>query len=318
MSQVISIFPTYDDDPLGIFSLSGYSFTYDRDGEEISLLNNDDENSMSNEIVLEDETGYWSPDEYPLKFSKQIVVKKASILYNINPNVNDYNYKIACSNAAIGIGLLWSSPSSGQRGAFILGDIKNTNEEQKFFIEKSFAKGSLRGEIILSVILFIKTPGKPKENEHIYANEPGSKIGEIESTVIRIDGNGSFFPMKEVDRPGETLWSVECNWTDPSMDNFSDCVSILLNRAHKNFKYIDRTNKDYQPQLLLEILASAVSNIIETYREYDKTFETTQDAQEGSVALAVRYFKDNLDWDISSPTRTSASIRNFFEQKILN
>lgn len=309
MSQVLSLFPTYEKDKSDIFSLSDYSFYYDKDDEEVELSYNSDE-SMSGEIVLEDETGYWTPDEYPLKFLKKIEVKNATLLY-------ETDYKIACSDATIGIGLVWSSPSSNQKGAFDIGEIENIDRRQVYKINKTFPPGSLRGEVIFSIILFIKKPGKPEKDEFIYANEPGCKIGEIENNVVRIDGNGSFFPMKEVDRPGEPLWFVECNWTDPSMDSFSDSVSILLNRAHKSFRFIDRTDKDFQPQLLLEVLASAVGNMIETYRDYDKDFETIQDAQEGSVALAIRYFKDNLNWDISSPIHTSSSIRTFFEQKKL-
>ena len=315
MSQIISLFPTYDNDTQGLFSLSDYQFYYEKDGEDVELFNNSDE-SLSGEIVLEDEMGFWSPDEYSLKFTKQIEVKNASMLYESDSSTPDC--KIACSDAIIGIGMVWSSPSSSQKGAFDIGEVKNYDRKQIFKIDKTFPKGKLRGEIVLSIVLYIKAAGNPVGDELIYANEPGSRVGEIETFAIRLDGNGSFFPMKEVDRPGDSLWSVECNWTDPSIDAFSDCITILLNRAHKNYKYLDRSNtKDFQPQLLLEILASAVGNVIETLREEDKEFLSLQDAQEGSVSLAIRYFKDNLEWDISTPTKTSASIRRFLEQKIL-
>lgn len=317
MSQIISLFPTYEHGYLNIFSLSDYEFFYEKDGEVIKL-DNDPDNSLSGEIVLEDNTGYWSPDEYSLNFSKKIEIVKANLLYEGISDTTDFNYKIACANAVIGIGLVWSSPSSNQKGAFVIGDIKKKETKQVFSITKSFPKGLLRGEIIFSVVLFIRKPGTPKSDEYKYANEAGCKIGEVENYVIRIDGNGSFFPMKEVDKPGENLWSVECNWTDPAVDSFADSVTILLNRCHKNFKYLDRNNqRDFQPQLLIEILAGAVGNVIETFREEDKNFMTLQDAQEGSVALALKYFNENLEWDISSPIKTSASIRKFLEQKLL-
>lgn len=316
MSQVVSLFPTYEKDSLNIFSLSDYHFFYDRDGEEEELFNNTDE-SLSGEIVLEDESGYWSPDEYPLKFSKQIEVKNANTLYETDP-ATDFNHKIACSNATIGMGLVWSSPSSCQKGAFDIGEIKNTEKKQVFQIDEVFPTGKLRGEIIFTIILYIKKPGTPNDDELMYANEPGCKVGEIENYVVRIDGKGSFFPMKEVDKLGGNLWYVECNWSDPSTDAFSDCVTILLNRSHKSFKYLDRSNpKDFQPQLLLEILASAVENVIAALQEEDRNFDTLQDAQEGSVSLAVRYFQDNLDWELKNPIKRSASIRTFLEQKLL-
>ena len=40
-----------------------------------------------------------------------------------------------------------------------------------------------------------------------------------------------------------------------------------------------------------------------------------ENAQEGSVAQAVSYFREKLDWNIKSSQLTSRSVRLFLEEK---
>ena len=317
MGNLISLFPRYDGDPLGLFCLPDYSFCYNRESETIFLAQETDKTGLSNEVVLDDETGFWNPNEYPLCVSRIISVKKASQFYLINPAVSDYSYKIACQDAIIGLGLIWSSPNSNQKGAIYLGDIKNTTEEQTFELSTEFPKGHLRGELMFSIVLTLKSSGNPQDNEKIYANEPGCILGVIDSYMIRIDGNGSFFPIEEVDKPGEPLWSVKCSWTDPDSEQLSETVVIQLNKAHKNFKLLDISNKtNFEPQLFMEIISNAVGIIIETLRTDGNNLTDLDKGEEGSVSLAIKYFAENLGWDINTPSQTSSSIRKYLEQKL--
>lgn len=313
MSNIISLFPTYDKE-LQLFSFSEYSFSYLMDGKEISLSQKSDKIGVSTEVVLDDETGNWTPTDNELRVSRDISINNACQLYFTKSDASNSENAIACHNATIGLGVLWSSSLSYQRGAVIVGEIKRTDEEQKLHLSMVFPKSSLRGELHLSIVLFLMNPGAPSEDEKIYANEPGFKLGEIDSFFIQVDGNGSFFPIREEDKPGEPLWRIECNWTNPEEDLLEDCVAIILNKGHKNYKELDRNDKKFNIQLLYEVFGNAVGIMIETLRQ-DDNFDSLKNAQEGSVASAVNYFTDKLNWDITSPLSTSLSIRRTIEAK---
>mgnify|MGYP000754980168 FL=1 len=125
--------------------------------------------------------------------------------------------------------------------------------------------------------------------------------------------------MYEIHEPGQPLWYVKCDWIDPTYDLFSDSVSIYINTAHKNYKYLDKTKRTFDEQLLKEIMASALGVIITKLKEQENYWDATtsgEDLQNGSVSEAIHYFIDTLEWDVSGPEAMSLSIRKFFDQRI--
>lgn len=318
MSNIIPLFPTFNEDIKDdIFEMGSYVFSYERDHGHIELIQKFDDTGLCAEAALTDETGYWNPDEYPLCVSRKISVLNASQLYSsTNPSADKPN-AIVCSDAVIGIGLKWSSSESNQCGSIPIGSIFKTSAKQEFEVNYSFPESSIRGEIVFSIILYVQNSGKPKQHEEQFANNSGLVLGEIDTFAIRIDGNGSFFPIYEIDKPGAPLWDVNCSFTDACSDPFSDTVAIYINKGHKNYKYLNRAdNRNYNPQLFLEIMANAIGVIIDTIRVDDKDFVTLENGQEGSVAQAVHYFMEKLDWNLKTPQTTSKSIRNFLEDKL--
>ena len=318
MSQAIPLFKTFNEDAKDeIFKLDNYVFSYKRDGETVELIQDYDNASMRMEAALSDETGFWNPDEYPLCVSRKIMVKKAGELFSSGTPSNDTPFSIACHDAVIGIGLKWYSASSNQCGAIPVGVITSSTLYHDYIVKYNFDKASIRGEVFFTIILYVYSPGNPNEYEKQYGNTPGMILGEIDTFTIRIDGNGSFFPIYEINNPGEPLWDVNCTWTDPASDSFSECVSIYVNKAHKNYKYLNREDKkNFNSQLFSEIMSSAICVIIETLRSDPGGFAALDNAQEGSVAQAVNYFKEKLDWDIKSSRLTSRSVRLFLEDKL--
>ena len=152
------------------------------------------------------------------------------------------------------------------------------------------------------------------------ANQYGCILGELDSKfVIRLDGVGSVFPVYEIHEPGQPLWYVKCDWDDPTYDLFSDCVAININTAHKNYKYLDKTKRTFDEQLLKEIMASALGVIITKLKEQENYWDVTtigEDLQSGSVSEAINYFINTLEWDVSGPESLSLSIRKFFDQRM--
>ena len=114
------------------------------------------------------------------------------------------------------------------------------------------------------------------------------------------------------------MWYVRCDWTDPLSDPFAESVSINLNTAHKNYKFIDRTQKTFCAQLLVEVMSSALCCIIEKIRseKYLDQILSDDEVESGSVGEVVRYFANTLEWDFSTPDKLSLSTRKFFDGRL--
>ena len=185
-------------------------------------------------------------------------------------------------------------------------------------MEIFFSDAKLRGDVNFSTVLYIAQSGTPEEDETHLANEEGFIIGELDSFDLKLEGSGSLFPVFEVFEAEQPLWYVRCDWTDPVSDSFADTVSININTAHKNYKYIDRMQKTFCSQLLVEVMSSALCCIIEKIRSenYLEQILGDEDMEHGSVGEAVRYFSNTLGWDFSTPDKLSLSTRKFFDRRI--
>lgn len=318
MSQVIPLFPTFNEDVKDdIFSLNDYTFFYQRDNKTIRLDSKKDDTGLCVEATLSDEIGFWNPDEYPLCVTRNINVVNVSQLFGSENPSEESPYAIACHDAVIGIALKWYSADSNQSRAIPVGEFNKSSQGLKFCINHVFDKASIRGIVYLKIILYVSKSGKSNMFEKHLGNTPGMILGELDTFAIRIDGNGSSFPIYEVEEPNEPLWDVRCTWTDPDTDSFSDCVSIYINKAHKNYMYLNREDsRNFSAQLFAEIMSSAICVIIETLRAEKLDLEKQENAQEGSVLQAVKYFREKLGWDLKTAQDTSKSIRLFLEDKL--
>lgn len=313
MAANISLFPVITDDLLGKtrFQASPYQLYYVRDDQEYVLRTEEVDSSTIVHKVIDDE-GIWSPDDYQLCIRRKYSIRTYQCLFGPNG--------IACNNAKLGIALMWTSPDSKQRGVIPIGEIENFQRDLEFELNYEFSEAQLRGSVEFSTIIYLKEAGTPLWGEEHLANQYGCILGELDNKfVIRLDGNGSVFPMYEIHEPGQPLWYVKCDWIDPTYDLFSDSVSIYINTAHKNYKYLDKTKRTFDEQLLKEIMASALGVIITKLKEQEDYWDATtsgEDLQNGSVSEAIHYFIDTLEWDVSGPEAMSLSIRKFFDQRI--
>lgn len=255
--------------------------------------------------------GVWNADKYNLCIKRSIALKHYKTLFGPDG--------LACGDAKLGLSLVWTSPDSRQRGAEPIMTISACEEDfVEGEIDVEFSQAKLRGDVNFSVILYIAEAGNPGEDETHLANEEGFVLGEFDSFTLRLEGTGSLFPIFEVYEKGQPLWYVRCDWTDPVSDSFSESVSININTAHKNYKYIDRTQKTFCSQLLVEVMSSALCSIIEKIRTeqfLDQIFGEDE-LELGSIGEVIRYFSDTLEWDFSCPDKLSLSTRKFFDGRI--
>ena len=313
MANDIMLFPSLNDDLLSRirFQKQRFRFFYtDSDDEEYDLID-EPLDSFSSLYGIKDENGTWTQDDNNLCFRRKYCLRTFQCLFGENG--------IACHNARLGLAIQWTSSDSRQRGVVTVGDFGVDDRIMEREVEKRFSKAQLRGKVSFTTVLYIAKKGTPNENENHLANEVGYILGELDAYNIKLDGNSSVFPVYEVTEPGQPLWYITCDWTDPTVDDFSDCVSINLNKSHKNYSFIDRNSKNFDSQLLIEIMASAITLVIEKARSetgyWDQIIQG-DDLNDGSVGQAIFYFKDTLEWDLDSPEKVSLSARKFFDKRM--
>jgi hypothetical protein len=313
MAANISLFPVITDELLNKirFQASPYELYYVRDDQEYKLCAEELDGGSTVHKVIDDE-GIWSPDDYQLCVRRKYFIRTYQCLFGSDG--------IVCNNAKLGLAVMWTSSDSKQRGVIPIGTIENSQSDLELELNYEFAEAQLRGDVEFSTIVFVKEAGTPLWDEEHLANQYGCVLGELESKfVIRLDGVGSVFPIYEIIEPGQPLWYVKCDWDDPTYDLFSECVSININIAHKNYKYLDKTKRTFDEQLLKEIMASALVIVITKLKEQENYWDVTtvgEELQSGSVSEAANYFINTLEWDVSGPEAISLSIRKFFDQRM--
>ena len=319
MATQFFLYPSLTDDiKEGIFQAKKYRFSYKGiDGLDRDLDYETTEVNSAINCLRTD--GVWSADKNNLYIKRSVAVKNYRRLFGPDG--------LACKNARLGLSVVWTSPDSRQRGAepivdFGVSEEQFTEKDDHTFVEGEidfeFSCAKIRGDVNFSVTLYIAKAGIPTKDEEHLVNEEGFVLGSFDSFVLRIDGNGSLFPVFEVYEKDKPLWYVHCDWVDPTSDLFSESVSININTAHENYKYIDRTQKTFCYQVLVEVMSSALCCIIEKIRseKYLDQILGDDEMEYGSVGEAVRYFANTLEWDFSTPDKLSFSIRKFFDRRL--
>lgn len=319
MASPVFLYPSLTDDIRDrIFQARKYIIYYtDNDGYEKELDYETAETGSAVNCLKTD--GIWSADKYNFHIKRTIALKNYRKLFGPDG--------VACRNAKLGLSLVWTSPDSRQRGAesamiFGVSDEEFMQEHDHTFAESEidleFPCARLRGDVSFSVVLYIAESGIPTSEEKHLANEKGFVLGEFDSFVLRLDGTGSLFPIFEVYETDQPLWNVRCDWTDPVSESFAETVSVNINTAHKNFRFIDRSQKTFCSQLLVEVMSSALCCIIEKIRneKYLDLILGDEEMEQGSVGEVIRYFANTLGWDFSTPDKLSLSVRQFFDRRI--
>jgi len=306
----ISLFPIYDETKFGeiINTDEPYVFGYESsDGSYHELVNEGGYLSEKEET----HGGQWNINFFNLLVSRDIKIKNANKLYGPNG--------IACHNAEIGIYILWSSPSSLQRGVFnFSGSIANVSTPQVLKINGAFEKGTLRGDVNLTTVFYIRKEGTPDSNEFHLANTCGTKIGEVDLFNLSLDGYGSNMDIVYRELTNGALWEVVCNWDCPDSDRFVDTVHLVLNTKSPFFMYVNNVDThNFNIHLFREILASAFVQIFEQYKEYDPDLSKLENAELGSVAHVIRHHIEVFDINTDTLSSESKTIRMAYE-KILD
>lgn len=263
-----------------------------------------------NTILIEDKDAIWDVNEHDLNIHFKCYINNPQFLFGGNG--------VATDDAKVGFALRWHSKSSKQRGTEKVKVIDRSIEE-RCVLEHTlkFSEKKLYGELTVELVLYLEEPSSIVSPS--YASNSGTVLGVLDFKNFVIDGQSSAFPIVEVHALEAPLWYVTFNYTDVMSDSFTEeNIAINLNMAHKNYNIVSGKKEQMNNPVLTEIISSALHVIVEKVMKEDdsQNILSGNGFESGSIGEAIFYFITTFNWDISSPEKLAASIRNDWESRV--
>lgn len=271
------------------------SYTDNNDFDKLLTLNDIDESK----VYLGEAREYWDANNDNLKVQRNINLTHPESLFGPRG--------VATENTKLGIAYQIHSKSSGFQETKDLGVELTSNTVGKISVNFNyeFPPASIKGEVNVNIFVFVRESDKEDAR---FASEKGVELGVIDHFQLVIDGEGSNFPIVEVNHPGNPLWQLIMKWTDITQDSFDiEYVRLEMNKAHEMYDYIF---KDTKPSLFLlyEILSDVMTQIIYKAVNDDDYTDNPEDPE--SIANVVSYWVSTYEVDINSLESISYSLRN--------
>lgn len=320
MSILLEAFPKLSH---GLLSKIGYlpatysfQYHYGNERRRLKSVTADTSNTRNSILQLQDETCQWHPETCDLIAGYENRISVPKFLFGENGLA-------ARDGGVLGLALIWKDSRACQRGVIPIGEIGPWDIQPiSFKAEVPFPAGTLRGNLVLQTVLYLKERGNPEERESFQASQTGTILGILDETTVIIEGNGSLFPIYEVYSPNQPLWWVRCEWENPLEDSFTeDNFCLYLNTAHRDYSALIGSENLKNSALLLEIISSALQILITKVLDDDTARESTIQGKNlvtGSVSSMVHYLLYVFDivYDPDSPELLAMNIRSSLEKII--
>ncbi|MDB6352156.1 hypothetical protein PH235_01120 [Trichococcus sp. K1Tr] len=301
-NNIISLYRTLNHSTLEKLELSSFETSfYSTEGDDevpILLENQDDTESY----YMGKSDSFWDPNSNDLIVERSFVINNPKALFGIDG--------VTTNEGKLGIGVhIYSRSSNFQTTIPLTVAITEFSINHLVKFRHVFQPAEIKGEVIFSFFIYLANNIK---NIPMFASIPGIRLGELISFKIIVDGDGSIFPVVEVEKSGEPLWNVITNWTDVNSDTFdTDNVRIEINSKHHMYDYIYKSTKPSQ-YLLVEVLSNAISQIIFQVVN-DNDFEMDGEFIPGSIASVVLYWILTFEVNVASLEAINYSLRDKIE-----
>ena len=130
------------------------------------------------------------------------------------------------------------------------------------------------------------------------ANEKGLIVCNEYLHTIVIQGDGSVFPIFDIEDSKGPLWSYFVNFDSIEEDLFDqEHISIYLNKLHASYKFINISDDEhYNQNFFYEVLSNAMTMIIIEIRKNlpKEQIDLEGNGDEGSILKVLKYFADKL------------------------
>lgn len=245
-------------------SVGKYIFTYFFQDNSYGL-----KQKGTSAIKLSDPLEIWKIENEGISFSKTITIAYPRLLYGVNG--------IACQGASLGICIMWTNKTLTQTGCILPESDIETETGRTCCFNYSFEPGIIKGDLELSVILYIKKKADsllPSEEKLV--NEEGVTVGDIETVVLDFNSIYMEFPIEEYNSPNEPLWWVYFSqWEDPKVDLFDrENICLYLNPYYAACPMVGEEIKNLD--LLIDIMATTYFMIFKKIEEDPEDMKATQ------------------------------------------
>lgn len=230
-------------------------------------------------------------------------------------------YGLVYDDTVLGLGLEWKSKKSKIRHCIKIGqfDINSASKELLFKV-KDVELTELNSDTTFNWIIFVIKSGTEIPGV-FYANQEGLIIGRKTLWTIKGEGEGTLFPIIEYGNVNEPLWKVNTFIEDAYIDSFtSDNISIMINKYHKDYQYIQNNNRNFNSSFLMEVLSSSLFMLIKELSRSIEDFKNMKlkHCENGSIVQALLYFEQELNIKIhGSDIELMLSIKSFMDKNTI-
>lgn len=265
-------------------------------------------------IRISDPREIWKIETEGLNFEKTVRIAYPNLLFGKDG--------VACSDAEIGICIIWTNKKLTQTGCILPETDVITPQGRVCKFSYSFEPGMITGDLELTVSAYIKKAANViRSDEEILMNEEGVSIGEIDSVILDFNSIYMEFPIEEYKSDKEPLWWVEFSqWEDPkTSDEFTkDNICLYLNPYYSACPMTDGTIKNVD--LLIDILATTYFMIFQRLSD-DDLRATRQDIglQSNSICSILHQFIEDCEEELhfETPERLLKSLQREIRNRLM-
>lgn len=246
--------------------------------EESPILIDDSYNYNINEFSPE-----WSPMDNNLIIRQKITISNPLALFGVNGITSNLN-KLAISVK------IYSRLSNFSKNIKLKSFSRDDNNVVAEY-EEIFEPNSLRGTIYFEFSLITSEINKTLLYQ---ADQVGMQLtsNPLVAYSLTVDGDGSEFPIEEVNEPGKGLWRIWMNWVDIYSDAFdSTNIKLILNNAHPLYERLFNKRNRLNSYVMNDIIVSSIILIIQKAIIVERNQITEDmDAEPNSIAKAIWYW----------------------------
>ena len=298
----IPLYKYLDEKAIESFINVSYKYLYKHNDEEIELEISE---KNGDTICLQSNDGMWD------SIDKGLIVETTVTLKDINKL---FENNIAFADSVLSLVLLVYSNESKMKKTFEILELKSTTNDGEICKTFSIPPQKITGVLTIQGIVLLKKASLICNDKSIN-NTTGAILSKLNYVNVMLSGNGSLFPIFNVSKPNEPLWTFYMELNEPESDMFLDKVRVELNTSHKDFKFIDITQNDtYCDRLVLEILHHCIFQFLCTLKNEGLLNQIDDDFLDGSIMQAAKYLVKTHDIKVDSIDSIADSLNHFFDK----